>query len=155
MQEALEIHILNDQNAIPYTLLKLADPSTEQINKYLKTGTCYVAKMGNQIIGTMILNKTEPNMLEIKNIAVDETFQNRGFGAQMIRKAIEIGKEKGMQKMQIGTGNSSIGQLKLYQKMGFEMVDIIKDFFVDQYAETIMENGIQCKHMVRLEMDLT
>ena len=57
----------------------------------------------------------------------------------------------GFQKIIIGTGNSSIGQLALYQKQGFEMERIEKNFFTKNYPEEIIENGILCKHMVILE----
>ncbi|WCN36270.1 hypothetical protein [Aneurinibacillus uraniidurans] len=35
--------------------------------------------------------------------------------------------------VEIGTGNSSIGQLALYQKCGFRIIGVDRDFFIKHY----------------------
>lgn len=45
-------------------------------------------------------------------------------------------------------------KLALYQKCGFRMTGIDKDFFVRHYEEAIFENGIQVVDMVRLSQDI-
>jgi aminoglycoside 6'-N-acetyltransferase I len=63
-------------------------------------------------------------------------------------------KEQGYSTILIGTANAAIKQLYLYQKEGFEMSSIKKNFFVDNYPAPILENGILCKHMIMLEKEL-
>lgn len=63
-------------------------------------------------------------------------------------------KKNGYKTIEIGTGNSSIGQLVLYQKCGFRITGVDIDFFVRHYQEEIFENGIQCRDMIRLSQDL-
>jgi aminoglycoside 6'-N-acetyltransferase I len=87
-------------------------------------------------------------------MAISELFQGNGFGKQLLQFAEEISQQSGYKKLIIGTGNSSIAQLALYQKAGFEIVRIEKDFFVKNYKQPIMENGIPCKHMIILEKEL-
>jgi hypothetical protein len=53
----------------------------------------------------------------------------------------------------VGTGNSSLSQLALYQKCGFRIREIESGFF-ESYPEPIVENGIRCIDMVRLRVDL-
>lgn len=84
------------------------------------------------------------------NIAVTDEKQGKGIGKRLVRFAIEKARKKGFKTIEIGTGNSSIGQLALYQKCGFRIVGIDMDFFVRHYSEEIFENGIQCRDMVRL-----
>ena len=67
--------------------------------------------------------------------------------------AVEEAKRKGYKTIEVGTGNSSIGQLVLYQKCGFRISGIDIDFFVRHYPEEIFENGIQCRDMIRLSQD--
>lgn len=55
----------------------------------------------------------------------------------------------GAHALMIGTGNSSLAQLRLYQRLGFRIVSIVPDFFAN-YPEPIYENGILCRDMVRL-----
>ncbi|PKL30065.1 MAG: GNAT family N-acetyltransferase, partial [Spirochaetae bacterium HGW-Spirochaetae-10] len=67
---------------------------------------------------------------------------------------IEWAQKNGSRSIVIGTGNSSLTQLSLYQKLGFRMDHIIKDFFTDNYSEPIVENGLLCRDMVVLKRDL-
>jgi len=55
---------------------------------------------------------------------------------------------KGYSQILIGTGNSSIHQLSLYQRQGFEMKTVKWHFFTEQYQEPIIENGILCQHLI-------
>ena len=87
------------------------------------------------------------------NIAIKEEVQGRGWGKVLLNFAIEEAKKRKAKDLWIATGNSSIGQLALYQKMGFEMADIRWNHFIDNYPEAIWENGIQCKHMLILRME--
>ena len=143
-----------DIQQIPFDLLKLADPSPSQINDYLKSGTCYVAKLNSEIIGVMVLKELSPTSIEIKNIAIKKIAQGKGFGKLLLRYADKISRQSKYEKLIIGTGNSSVGQLAVYQKEGFEIERIKKNFFVKKYNKPIFENGIQCKHMIVLEKKL-
>ncbi|MEM6643857.1 MAG: GNAT family N-acetyltransferase [Bacteroidota bacterium] len=152
----LKIHIKRIENTseIPYDLLALADPSRSMINKYLKTGLCYLAKSGRKVVGVLVLNKIDKTRIEVKNIAIAEGEQGKGFGKALLEFCESVSRELGFDTLVIGTGNSSLDQLALYQKVGFEMFKIQKDFFIKNYSEPIFENGIQCKHMVILEKEL-
>lgn len=150
----MTIEELQDPKDAPFDLLELADPSRRQIELYLKQGRCFVLKLENQIAGVLVLSELTPEKLEVKNVAISKVHQGKGYGKKMLMLAKEVALDSGYQKLMIATGNSSIGQLALYQKMGFEMVEIVKDHFIKNYPEPIYENGIQCKHQVVLEMKL-
>jgi len=45
-------------------------------------------------------------------------------------------------------------QLHIYQKAGFEMDRIKKNFYLDNYPTPIFENGLLLKHMVILKKKL-
>jgi ribosomal protein S18 acetylase RimI-like enzyme len=145
---------LSSNDEIPYDLLLLADPSIEIINDYVGSGSCYGAYINNNIVGVYVMIKTRPLTLEIVNIAVNQSYQGKGIGKRLLFSAIDMAKLEKAKVLKIGTGNSSISQLALYQKCGFRIVNIDKDFFRKHYKETIIENGIECIDMVRLSMDL-
>ncbi|RNB68235.1 GNAT family N-acetyltransferase [Brevibacillus panacihumi] len=138
----------------PMDLLLLADPSRKLVEEYLKRGECYVAESGEKIVGTYVLLPTRPATVELVNIAVAEQHQGSGIGKQLVKHAIQQGREAGYQTMEIGTGNSSVGQLALYQKCGFRITGVDRDFFLRHYDEAIFENGIQVIDMIRLSQDL-
>lgn len=138
----------------PWDLLLLADPSEDMVSAYLKGGYCYVAELDNSVVGIIVLFPKSKVIIEIKNIAVSEYLQGKGIGSKLIKHGIEAAKEKGFNTVEIGTGNSSISQLALYQKAGFRIIGIDHDFFVRHYPEPIYENGIQCRDMIRLSMQI-
>lgn len=144
----------NEHEILPYELLYLADPSRESIDDYLARGHCYVGFFDQRVIGVYVLLDTRPHTIEIVNVAVDPEFQNKGIGKYLVMDAIKQAKQLGAKTIEIGTGNSSIQQLALYQKCGFRVQSIDHDYFVRHYAEEIFENGIRCRDMVRLSMDL-
>ena len=150
----IDIHPLERNNHIPMSLLLSADPSEKLVSEYLGRGQCYVAKVDEKIIGIYVLLPTRPETVELVNIAVDETFQGKGIGKKLILHAIETARKKGYKTIDVGTGNSSISQLALYQKCGFRITAIDRDFFQRHYSEAIYENGIKCVDMIRLSQDI-
>ena len=149
------IRELLEQETAPFDLLLLADPSREMVEEYIAVGECRVAEVAGEIVGVYVLAKLDSETMEIMNIAVDERMHGRGIGKKLLSDAIQTAKGLGYRTLEIGTGNSSINQLALYQKCGFRMQSIKKDFFIDHYEEAIFENGIQCRDMIRLSMEIT
>lgn len=150
----MKIRKLNIAEKPPIDLLLLADPSPTIVEDYITRGECFLAESDQQIIGVYVLLPTRPNTVELVNIAVVEDQQSRGIGKQLVIDAIQTAKLKGYKTIEIGTGNSSIGQLALYQKCGFRIIGVDIDFFIRHYPEEIFENGIQCRDMIRLAQDL-
>jgi len=138
------------EKEIPYDLLLLADPSRERIDAYLPHAELYAAHARSQLVGCYVLYRLGDGCMEIKNIAVDEGFQGQGIGTQLLADAIRRAAHSGAKQLVIGTGNSSLGQLYLYQKMGFRITGIKPNFFVDLYPEPIVENGLPCIDMLVL-----
>lgn len=124
----MDIRQLNIGEKPPMELLLLADPSKEIIEEYLDRGECFVA--------------------------ITEIQHGRGIGKQLVISALNAAKIRGYKTIEIGTGNSSIGQLALYQKCGFRIIGVDTDYFIRHYPEEIFENGIQCRDMIRLSQDL-
>ncbi|WP_117149173.1 GNAT family N-acetyltransferase [Paraliobacillus zengyii] len=150
----MDIRKLNKGEKLPIELLLLADPSIEIVEEYVNRGECFVAESEQQIVGVYVLLPTRPKTVELVNVAVIEKKQARGIGKLLVMHALKIAKTKGYKTIEIGTGNSGIGQLALYQKCGFRIIGVDRDFFVKHYYEEIVENGIPCKDMIRLSQDL-
>ncbi|KKK36367.1 acetyltransferase [Mesobacillus campisalis] len=138
----------------PMDLLLLADPSPKLVQEYIKRGVCFLAESNGEIMGVYVLLPTRPGTVELVNIAVVEEQHGKGLGKNLVMNAIKEAKTRGFKTIEIGTGNSSIGQLALYQKCGFRMIGVDRDFFTRHYPEEIFENGIQCRDMIRLSQDL-
>ena len=102
----------------------------------------------------LILLRTRPHTMEIMNVAVKQEAQNKGVGRRLILHAIAEAKRAGAKTIEIGTGNPGVGQMLLYQKCGFRIVGVEFDYFRNNYRERIYENGIECRDMIRLRMDI-
>jgi len=139
---------------IPLDLLLSADPSQSIIENYIFRGECYLAVKEEQIVGVYVLLPTRPKTSEIVNLAVAQEQQGRGIGTRLILDAMEKAKDKGYKIIEIGTGNSSLRQLALYQRCGFRITGVDRDFFSKHYPDEIVENGIKCLDMIRLSKDL-
>ena len=150
---------LLEPQSYPYDLLLLADPSRVQIERYL-SGSVVLGLMadsglgGRRLGGVAVLVPHEPERWEVMNIAIAEDLQGGGLGKRLLLECLEECRRRGVRRVEIGTGNSSLRQLGLYQKAGFRIVGVIPDYFTAHYPEPIFEDGLQCRDMVRLARDL-
>jgi len=152
--EKFEIRKIERKDESPYDLLLLADPSMEVIEEYATRGEVYGGFIGESIIGAYVLIKTRPATLELVNISIIDEYQGKGIGKLLIYDAIDKAKMQKARTLEVGTGNSSITQLGFYQKCGFRITGVDRDFFRKHYKDKIIENGIECIDMIRLSMDL-
>ncbi|GIP56676.1 putative N-acetyltransferase YvbK [Paenibacillus woosongensis] len=148
------VQLLKNMKDAPFELLLLADPSKRNVQEYLQRGRCYIAANRLETIGVFVLLWTRPGTMEIVNIAVREEYQGQGIGKQLVLRAIGEAIEQHARTVEIGTGNSSLSQLGLYQKCGFRITGVDRDFFIRHYDEAIFENGIPCRDMIRLSYDI-
>ena len=143
------------QNAEPpWPLLLDADPSRERVAAYLSHGQGYLAYEGQTCWGVFVLLSTNPDSMELMNIAVAKSQRGKGYGKRLMQKAIDIARENGYKTLRVGTGNSSLDQLGFYQKFGFRVIGVEQDFFLKHYEDEIIENGIVCRDMLILELSL-
>lgn len=150
----MNIRELRKNESIPMQLLLLADPSSSIVEDYQVRGKCFVAEIENEIVGEYVLLPTKPETIELVNVAVSRNRQGKGIGKKLVQDAVEQAAQRGYKIIEVGTGNSSLDQLALYQKCGFRITGVDSDFFIRHYPEEIFENGIQCRDMVRLTQQL-
>jgi ribosomal protein S18 acetylase RimI-like enzyme len=139
---------------LPMNLLLLADPEQAMIERYLSGGLGFLAEVEGTPVGVIVLKDKGHGLFEVMNIAVAEQEQGKGYGKLLLLHGIHVALKRGADRIEIGTGNSSIGQLALYQRCGFSITAVDKDFFTKHYHEPIVEQGIRCEHMIRLAQDL-
>ncbi len=137
---------------VPYDLLLLADESREAVEDYLWRGKCYGALYGEIVVGEYVLIRTRPFTAEIVNFAVAPDWQGRGVGTRLLGHAVETARRVGFRKLEIGTADTSVRQLALYERFGFRREWVDKDFFLLHYNKPVYENGELCRDMVRLGM---
>ncbi len=100
-----------------------------------------------------IIQPDSPDVFEIMNIALAEHMRGQGHGKAFLQGLIAMLKARVPRAVEISTGNSSLVQLALYRKLSFRITRIVVGFF-DDNPKPIVENGIACRDMVRLRVEL-
>ncbi|MBB6332757.1 ribosomal protein S18 acetylase RimI-like enzyme [Chryseobacterium sediminis] len=153
--ENFTFNLLHSDSEIPYHLLLLADETKEAINQYIFKSDIYLLHNGIENIAVMALYKKSNSELEIKNVAVIESYRSEGIGGILMDKAKEIAKENHYKTLTVGTSDTGFQQIRFYEKNGFIKNGILKDFFIKNYPVPIYENGLQMKDMILLVHHLT
>jgi ribosomal protein S18 acetylase RimI-like enzyme len=140
---------------LPFLLL--ADESAQQVQSYMNTGDLFVYSSKDDIVAGIVLAiPIEPDVVELKSVAIDPQQQGQGIGKRMLIDVLAELRDMGCKRVVVGTANAAIGQLAFYQKAGFRLLSIERDFFSPTrgYAEALEEAGIRMRDMVWMDLVL-
>jgi ribosomal protein S18 acetylase RimI-like enzyme len=97
-------------------LFEEAEDSAAQLDSYLDAGQVLVAVAGDQIVGHLqLVDGSDSQQAEIKNMAVDTSFRGRGIGRTLIRAAVELALAQRRSRLVVATAAADIGNLRFYQ----------------------------------------
>ena len=133
----------------PMELLLLADPSEEKVRSYLPESRCFVAMDNGIVIGACVVQPRGAGVHELMSIAVHPDYQQSGNGTVLLKWVIDFFGRADASQLEVGTGTFGY-QLAFYQRQGFRITSIDRDFFLKNYDEPIFEDGIQLMDMLRL-----
>ncbi|MGD1895040.1 MAG: GNAT family N-acetyltransferase [Cyclobacteriaceae bacterium] len=140
-------------NLVPLDLLLIADPSEQQIALYLPHAECFVAE-DERVLAVCVVKSIDPYSAEIVNIAVYPDQQGTGVGTKLLRFLIDQLRGRGVKQLVLGTGTFGY-QLTFYQRLGFRVIEVERNYFLKHYDQPIYESGIQHKDRLMLELDLS
>lgn len=148
--ERIQILPLHHPFSAPKDLWLLADPSEEMLDRYLPHSHCFQALAGSITIGVIALLLQSQTEAEIMNIAVSPLHHRKGIAQMLLLHAESFAISIGVHSLTVATGNSSLGPLALYQKVGFEIQHIDHGYFTRHYPDPIWENGMLCTDRIVL-----
>jgi ribosomal protein S18 acetylase RimI-like enzyme len=138
-------------------LLLLADDSEQEVRSYYQQGDLSVlwGSDGHARGITLAIPKPDGSV-ELKAVAVAPELHGQGVGKRMLALVLAELRARGVRHVIVGTANSGIGQLAFYQKAGFRLWKIERDFFTPArgYLAGIEENGIPLRDMVWMDQTL-
>lgn len=138
------------QTELPLDILLIADPEEAAINAYRERCIGFAVYMQGALVGALLVEvDANKRSAELFNIAIYDEFQGKGFGGVLLSETLALLSQKGINTVELGTGTFGY-QLSFYQKHGFRVDSVVKNFFLDNYDEPIFEHGIQHKDMLRL-----
>ncbi|MFD2177959.1 GNAT family N-acetyltransferase [Veronia pacifica] len=138
-------------DVVPLPLLLEADPCKRKIQGYLDQSQAWVVREGEVIIGACLTVQSN-ECIEIMNLSVLPEKQQRGVGRRLLEYVISHLQQQSSLPLVLGTG--SFGhQLAFYQRLGFRLASIERDFFLKHYSEPLIEEGIQHRDMIRMKYE--
>jgi GNAT superfamily N-acetyltransferase len=141
VEELFPILLLAEQSrgALLWSLSNLSD-------------TTYRVEEAGQLVGAITMRwNSEP--CEIVELAVAEHRHGQGLGRQIVENILAEARHRGKQRLIVGTGYSSIGNIVFYQRCGFRMDHVRRDYF--WYHQTPeFENGIRVRDMIVFSYDI-
>jgi ribosomal protein S18 acetylase RimI-like enzyme len=138
-------------------LLRLADDSAKLVESYFQCGELFALKGTDAATRGVVLAVPVVNgAVELKAVAVAPEWQRRGVGSRMIARILAELRVAGVQRVIVGTASCGIGQLGFYQKAGFRLWKIERNYFNDErgYPDDITENGIPLRDMVWMDQEI-
>lgn len=105
-----------------------------------------------KLIGVVTLQwRDEP--AEIIDLAVHADRRGQGIGKKIIAWLLNEGRRRRRSEILVGTANSSIDNIAFYQKCGFRIDHVRKDYFW-YYEDPLFEHGIRVRDMLVFRVDL-
>jgi ribosomal protein S18 acetylase RimI-like enzyme len=129
-------------------ILREADEDEQRVRGTLanEAYTSYAAFASEQLVGAVTVRWQEHES-EIEYIAVVPTLRGGGYGKAIMAAVLEEARRRNVHSVLVGTGNSSPYHIAFYQKCGFRMDHVRKDFF--RYIQPpVFENGILLQDML-------
>jgi GNAT superfamily N-acetyltransferase len=132
-------------------LLALADEPTP-LRAYLQQGELFglTRADGTPLAAVLVIGS------ELRAVAVAEASQGEGIGTRLVMRILGRLAERGVGTATVGTASSGVRQLGFYQRCGFRLSHVERDFFTEEkgYPPGISENGIATRDIVWLDRDL-
>ena len=136
-------------------VLSDAEEGEERIRAALLDPTCtaYASWLDGQLAGAAVVRWREDEPSEIVYIAVAPELRGRGYGKQIMHFFQEELRRRGGHTLLVGTANAALENIAFYQKCGFRMFEIRRDYFA-YIQPPITEHGIVLRDMLVLRYDL-
>ena len=147
--------IAHNETTFLLLILSDADEGEERIRAALLDPTCtaYASWLDGQLAGAAVVRWEEDETSEILYIAVAADLRGRGYGKQIMQALQEELWRRRGHALLVGTANAALENIAFYQKCGFRMFEIRRDYFA-YIQPPISEHGIVLRDMLVLRYDL-
>lgn len=116
----LSLEWLNENNLYEEADGKMLDnPKSEVLDK---GGFIYLAKINEQVAGTITLIPTKIDTYEILKLGVSKNHQRLGLGKILMEHCIEQAKLLNAKKVVLETNTKLASAIRLYTKLGFKEI---------------------------------
>jgi len=134
-------------------LLLLAEESEPGLRWGLANLVDTVYRMDDDgvLVGAATMRWDEP--CELQELAIVPERQGQGWGRRLVDWLVDEARRRGKRRLLVGTANSSIDNIRFYQRIGFRIDHVRRDYF-RYYRQPVYENGIQIRDMLVFSREL-
>ncbi len=139
-------------------ILKLAERSERGLRWGLANLTDAVYRMDDSqtVIGAATM-RWRDDPCELNEIAVVMGYHGRGYGKQFVGWLLDEARRRDKSALLVGTGNSSLDNIGFYQRCGFRMDHVRKNYFSyheRDFGELVYEYNIAMRDMLVFRYEL-
>ena len=99
---------------------KPPSPMTANYHQLLQTHEVWVPRLGNIILGSIVLGSApDDNALTINNLVVDPAAQGKGYGRMLMAHAEVVARGRGCTALALFTNIHMVENVGMYARMGF------------------------------------
>lgn len=140
------------ETLVPFLLL--AEPSESALRWSLDhlSDAVYRLDIDGEIAGAATM-RWDDEPAEIVELGIAEGRQHAGLGRAFVAWLLDEARRRGKAAVEVGTRNASIGNIAFYQKCGFRMDHVRRDYFW-YYRTPVEENGIRVRDLLVFRFDL-
>ncbi|MBK9123197.1 MAG: GNAT family N-acetyltransferase [Chloroflexi bacterium] len=131
-----------------------AEEGSERIRRALAEPAvlAYAASVADQRVAALVM-RWDTDESEIVYVAVQPAVRGKGIGKAIVLWSVAEARRRGVASVIVGTGNCSLDNIAFYQKCGFRMHAVKRDYFA--YIDPpVVENGILLRDMLVFKIDL-
>ena len=129
-------------------LLHDAEGDDERIRVAQRDPACrtYAASVDGQLVGAAVVRWAGGDASELLYIAIAPAERGKGYG-QLLCTALQAELPSHGKTLLVGTANCSLANIAFYQKCGFRMFEVRRDYF-DYIQPPLQEHGILMRDMI-------
>ncbi|HEY3992408.1 MAG TPA: GNAT family N-acetyltransferase [Ktedonobacteraceae bacterium] len=148
------IPVAREQAETLLPILRDAEEGDERIRAAFLDPACvaYAASVNGTLVGAAVVRWEEGENSELLSIAVLASERGKGYGKQIIA-ALQAELPVHGQALLVGTANSSLENIAFYQKCGFRMFQVRRNYFA-YIQPSLQEHGIIMRDMLVFRYDL-
>jgi len=135
-------------------LLEDADESVIRIRAAVESpsSSAYLIVLDGSLVGAALM-AWQNDTSELIYIAVNSDQRGRGIGKRVIAHLQDEARQRDVKSLIVGTANAGLDNSAFYQKCGFRIDSVRKDYF-DYFTELVFENGIRIRDMLMLRWNV-
>lgn len=104
-----------------HDLMILDDPRATVLDS---GGVIYLARAGNEIVGSAGLMKEHEGVFELVKMAVTEKWQGKGISKLLLDKCLETARQWDIKKITLFSNSQLQRAIKMYEKYGFRHIKL-------------------------------